>query len=297
LDRREPFCILREAAANRVMPASARVLGLVACLLVGAAQAGCVGTPRSAPPATVPGLDPSSAEAIAWRWFEQSHGFDGLEAYELLGFPVEFAFSVARRWDADRSRVQLFIRVDRPERFAKVAFLWTRHASGAESAHWNPGPFGGSPGRTQRIPSAPALGQAAPQGVPLDTLRPLFPGELVHQRLPETVMHGEPCDVLESRPAPGRALGFERVQLFISRRTGVALRTVYYQGEAELRRNLVDPADVRRIGERFLPMRRRIETASGASFELRLHNVAPDVTLPERIFSEHNLRVRRFPSF
>ncbi len=269
--------------------------GLVAALATQGACGAGLGGPAPSPPAAA--LDPESAEAIVARWFEQSHGFDGLEAYELHGFPVEFAFSVARRWDPDHSRVQMLIRVDRPERLAKVAFLWIRYASGAESAHWNPGPFAGANVGPRRIVSAPALSQPAPQGVPLDTLRPLFPEELIHERLPDTEVSGDPCYAIESRPRPGRQLGFERALLFISKRSGVALRTAYFQGFAELRRNLVDPADVRSVGDRFLAMRRRIETQSGASFELRLVNVATDVVLPERLFSQHNLRVGRFPAF
>jgi hypothetical protein len=258
----------------------------------------CSAGPRQETPLSAPQTpDLESADAIVRRCFEQSQGFDGLEAYELIGFPVEFAFSVARRWEADHRSVQMFIRVDRPERLAKVTFLWMRHASGSESAHWNPGPLANPGNRPRRIVSAPALAQAAPQGVPLDTLRPLFPEDLVHRRLPDTEVAGEPCYAIESRPAAGRELGFERATLWISKRTGVALRTVYLQGEAELRRNLVDPADVRFVGDRFLPMRRRIWTQSGATFELRLKNVLTDVPLPDRLFSQQNLRAGRFPAF
>jgi hypothetical protein len=277
----------------------ARALAVSALVASLATPTGC-GVNRGAAGADVSrpfAADPGSAEAIAQRSFEQSHGFDGLEAYLLLGFPIELAFSVARRWDPDRRRVQMLIRVDRPERLSRVTFLWTRHERGAESAHLNPGPLAGSDGRSRRIVSAPALGHAAPQGVPLDTLRPLFPEELFHTRLPDLEIDGEPCEAIESRPMPGRALGFDRAEFYIARRTGVALRSIYYQGGSVLRRNLVDPADVRPIGDRFLAMRRRIETQSGARFELRLVNVATDVTVPERLFSEHNLRVGRFPAF
>ena len=131
----------------------------------------------------------------------------------------------------------------------------------------------------------------------LGDMRPVLPGELVHTPLPDTEVEGEPCRSVESRPS-GRTLGFDRMVLEISKKTGVALRTRLYRGRREVRRISVSPNDVRRFDGRYLPVRREIEILTdGAKAELVLRNLMIDPPLPDQLFSEQSLITQRFPSF
>ncbi len=60
----------------------------------------------------------------------------------------------------------------------------------------------------------------------------------------------------------------------------------------------LSPDDPREFGDRRLPVRRRIATPPHPGVtELILRNVMLDPELPDRLFTKHNLRVQRFPSF
>ena len=85
--------------------------------------------------------------------------------------------------------------------------------------------------------------------------------------------------------------------LSISKRTNVALRTVYYREEQELRTVTVAPEDVRQHESRWVPYRHRVVTADGTEADLVLRNIVTDVSLDDQLFTHHNLRVRRLPRF
>ena len=52
------------------------------------------------------------------------------------------------------------------------------------------------------------------------------------------------------------------------------------------------------VVEASLPAQRRIQSLpSGPDVELTLRNLMIHPDLPDRLFTEHNLRVQRFPSF
>jgi hypothetical protein len=92
--------------------------------------------------------------------------------------------------------------------------------------------------------------------------------------------------------------GFDRVELALSPSSGLALRARYFRNSNEIRRVLVSPVDVRDYGDRRLPVRRRISAPPDDGVtELVLRNLVLDPVLPESLFTRHNLRVQRFPSF
>ena len=68
--------------------------GVIRLLLAGVllGMSGCTST--SIPPLSDSDLD---ATRIAERWFEQNHGFSGLQAYEIRGLWDRLEFAVARR--------------------------------------------------------------------------------------------------------------------------------------------------------------------------------------------------------
>jgi hypothetical protein len=127
--------------------------------------------------------------------------------------------------------------------------------------------------------------------------RPFLPGELHYERLPDESIRGELCYVLALRPASA-ALGYDRVELAISTGTGVALRERYFRNGSESLRVRVHPEEARKYEDRWLPAQRRIQSLpSGPDVELTLRNLMIHPDLPDRLFTEHNLRVQRFPSF
>ncbi len=75
------------------------------------------------------------------------------------------------------------------------------------------------------------------------------------------------------------------------------MRTVFFLRGKELRQVLIDPDDVQAYQGRLLPKLTRIATPDGEVTELRLRNALVDPPLPEEIFTEHNLWVKRFPYF
>ena len=87
------------------------------------------------------------------------------------------------------------------------------------------------------------------------------------------------------------------VELYFEPGAPLAVRTLFYLDGQELRRVEIDPGDVQAYGNRLLPKLTRITTPEWGVTELRLRNVLVDLLLPEEIFTEHNLRVQRFPHF
>ena len=99
------------------------------------------------------------------------------------------------------------------------------------------------------------------------------------------------------RPAEGRDLGFDRIELAISQRTGVPLRTVYYQGEKEIRSLTTAAADVKEFDGRFLPTRRTVRTADGTVAQVLLRQHDTEREVKRRVFTRQSLKTQRFPKF
>jgi hypothetical protein len=256
----------------------------------GANDARAPASATPAPEAATRTADEATAAADAW--FTQLHGFDALEAYESRTGSRRVEFVVARRWKSGRA--ELVIDIRSPPGLEKLAFLFLQNRDRSDDffVYWPPWR------KVLRATAAELSGGLLPTGlfVTLGDLRPILPGELVHVRRPDEEVEGEPCFAVESRPS-GRPLGFDRMLLSISRRSGVALRTRLYRGERELRRILVSPRDIGSFDDRHLPTRRRVELADGSTAELFLRNLMIDPPLPDQLFSKQSLQTQRFPSF
>ncbi len=243
------------------------------------------------PTAALEAADVDDPTNLADAYFAQLYGFDALEAYESIRGPARATFSVARRWQNGRAKI--LIDVQAPDSFSKWALLLLHNRSRSDDL------FAYIPSwrRVHRLTAIDLEMQVLFQVLSLGEFRPIAPGELEYARLPEAEVEGETCDVIEGRPRH-RGLGFDRVELAISPRSGLALRTVFFKGSNEIRRILVSPADIREYGKRRLPVRRRISSppADGVT-ELVLRNLILDPVLPDSMFTHHNLRVQRFPSF
>lgn len=275
----------------------------VACalLLLGAPAAALAADPPPAPQPGAAAAPPSrpSAAALARRAFAQLHGFDALEAYEGRGSATSMDFAVARKWSLRGARIALY--VERPAHLDELAFLMLQHRGGGEDLfiYLTPQIFPrGYAGRVRRLPG-PRMDYALPNGGPMPLLefRPLDPEGFDFRHLAPAAVEAEPCDVIEGRPTR-RGLGFDRLVLTLSRRTGVALRSRYFRGERELRRVEVAPGDVTRHAYGWLPSRRKIYAPNGRlSAELILRNLVVDPQLPDSLFTHRALRFQRFPSF
>jgi hypothetical protein len=242
--------------------------------------------------AACPAGSAENAADAADAWFQQLYGFDALEAYESRTSSRRLQFVVARRWRDDRAEVVIDMRA--PRSLHKVAFLFLQNRERSDDffVYWPP------LRRVLRITAAQLASGLLPTGafLTLGDLRPFLSGELEHAPLPDTEIEGESCWGVESRPA-GRRLGFDRMVLSISRRTGVALRTIVYRDGRELRRISVSPEEVHLYDDRYLPRRRTIELPDGDKAELLLRNLMINPPFPDQLFSEQSLRTQRFPSF
>ena len=248
--------------------------------------------------------DPSGADAsepgprqIFESWFERTWGFDTLESY-LLHWPdgISSEFLLARRF-VD-GRVEIAIDVEAPADSRNQAYLLRLRPDRADELFYLPRPD--RPRPTWRVRSLPATQLAAqlpgfPGWLTLLEVRPLAPDEFRHARLPDEIVEGEPCRVIASTPK--RDLGFERVELAVSRHSGFALRSVYFRNGRPVHTVKLRPADVREFGKRQLARLRRIEAGNGRPLaELELVNARPDALLPDRLFTRANLLQQRFPS-
>jgi hypothetical protein len=250
-------------------------------------------TPDAAPERPAESARSPSGEELAERWFEQSLGFDALEAYEARSGNFTIGFVVARKWGPAGQRMLVDV-VDPPE-LKDYAFLFLPHP-GPSLDTWIYLPF---LRKVWRIPSIVIELPVPTAGVtfPIGALRRFRPGELEHERLPDQVQGGASCYVVESRPTDPGA-GFERMRLVLSKESGVALETTFFRDGRELQRTTVAPEHVRQFSGRWLPVRRHVEQADGGgSGELVLRNLMVQPELPDRLFTQHNLRVQRFPFF
>jgi hypothetical protein len=233
------------------------------------------------------------ANELAERWFRQIQGFDALEAYEARVAQTQVEFVVARRWR--EGRVQVLIDVREPREYAKFAFLFFQNRDRSDDLFaylpfWR---------RVKRLPAAQLEGgllAAVGKYATLADMRPVLPGEAEYERLPDSEVDGEACWTIQGRPT-GRWLGFDRIELVISKRTGVALRTEMHK-RSEVRRLLVSPKDVRMFDGRYLPTHRRLEVSPGdLTAEIFLRNLMIDPPLPDQLFSKQSLLTQRFPTF
>ncbi len=257
-----------------------RVVAAAICLVA------CVGG-RVPGPAWEPTPE---GERIAQRWLEQSQGFDALAAYEILGFEQPIRFALARKWSGDGVKVLSY--VVEPKALADAAFL-TRRRPGQRSETLFRNPVTRQVGPTSTA-LPPGSGDAT--AVASEVAQPVLSSDFVYRRLPDAYVGEDVCFVVEGRPTR-RVRGFTHIALWISQNTGVALRKIYYRGDAEMRRVSVEPEHVREFDGRWLATRYRVRTASGVEAEIVLHRVVPDASLPDSVFSERALRARRFPHF
>jgi hypothetical protein len=245
----------------------------------------------ASPAAAVEASDPEAA-ALARRWFHQLLGFDALEAYEARSGRQRVTFAVARKWHDGLARIVL--KVQEPSALNDLAVLIVQNRDRSDDFFAYLDFL-----RKVRRMRAPEFDFPVAIGggrLPYAELRPFQPTELVHRRLPDEVVSGEACRVVESRPVtPDRE--FDRLEHAISERTGVALRTRYLLGGRELSRVDVDPADVEERDGRYLPIRRQIQVVGALPYDLVLRNLMIDPALPDRLFTSHSLRFQRFPRF
>jgi hypothetical protein len=294
------------------------VLGLVLGLAPGGgraddvarlAPASPVPSPEAAAPPALPQppsesdlgvLDDPAARRLAEAWFDQLLGFDALEAYEVPFESIRISFVIARRWTGDT--VRILIDVVEPKVMDEIAALFLQNQERGDDffVYMTPQIPNPAERRVRRF-LAPRLDFSMPFGgiaVPIGEVRPFLRGELDgFRRLPDEVVSGEPCRVVEADVVNER-FQFDRLRLALSDRTGVALETRYVKGDRIVRRILVDPGDVESQGGRMLPTRRRIETSvKRGGLDLVLRNLMIDPVLPDRLFTSHSLRYQRFPTF
>ncbi len=260
-------------------------------------------TSGPAPEAPPPLSSDADALAIAERWFLVSHGFNALEAYEIQGLSPTVRFALARKWSKDRVKVLAY--VTEPKELDEVAFLILREPgrpaevfSYASPRQYRGGRTAIAPRTVFRVPriGGGGLGTGNATSISSEVVSPILPDDFTFTRLPDAEVSGESCYVLEARPVR-RSRALTHLMLSISKRTDVALRTVYYREEQELRTVTVAPEDVRQHESRWVPYRHRVVTADGTEAYLVLRNIVTDIPLADQLFTHHNLRVRRLPRF
>jgi hypothetical protein len=253
----------------------------------------------------LPALE-ADAQTLGDRWAREQAGFDALESYrlDLEGLGIAVVFGVARRW-RDRDHVDLLVFIREPVQMDEVAYLWKRSPAEGDGIFTYYTPqlvnFAGSVAELRarqvaRFP-LPRLSSGTVESMSLASFLPYLPGELRFRLLGEGGVDGEPVLRLEAVPSDGRDLGFTRLELWLSGRTGVALRSIYYDGEIEMRRVETRAADVRQQDGRWVAARLAIRTADGAMATLALEERRGDPRFDPRIFTRENLRYGRFPEF
>jgi hypothetical protein len=235
--------------------------------------------------------DPEAA-ALVERWYEQLLGFNALEAYEAGTGHLRVTFAVARKWEQGLARI--VIKVQEPSALSDLAVLILQNRARSDDFFVYLDFM-----RKVRRMRAPEFEFPISVGggrLPYAEFRPFLHDELVHRRLPDEVVSGEPCRVVESRPV-AQGFEFDRLEHALSGRTGVALRTRYFAHGRELSRIEVSPDDVEEHDGRFLPARRRIRIVGARPYDLVLQNLMIDPALPDRLFTSHAIRFQKFPRF
>jgi hypothetical protein len=98
------------------------------------------------------------------------------------------------------------------------------------------------------------------------------------------------CQPIETRPRAGYDSTYERLVTCVDRERPLVLWTDFYRGGQLAKRLEVDPASVRRIGERWIPFRAVMRTPSrGTETVLETESYEPRDNLPEALFTIVNL--------
>ncbi len=235
--------------------------------------------------------DPEAA-ALAEAWFDQLLGFDALEAYVAGSGREHLGFAVARKWKDGLARI--VIQVLEPSAWNDLAVLIVQNRDRSDDFF----AYLDFMRKVRRL-RAPQFDFPISIGggrLPYAEFRPFHRAELAHRRLPDEVVAGEPCRVVESRPVVA-SFEFDRLEHALSTRTGVALRTRYFRHGRELSRIDVTPEDVKAHEGRFLPVRRSIRIGDARPYDLVLQNLMIDPALPDRLFTSHAIRFQKFPRF
>jgi hypothetical protein len=244
-------------------------------------------------------LEASEVAALAERHYRLLYGFSALEAYQAQRGRESSEFVVARRWRGDG--VDVVVDVIQPEAAEKWAFLFLQHLGRPDDFFgYVPVGFvssvGGAGRRVRRFEASYQESDLPFIHTPLRELRPLRPGELEYTYAGDLEIEGELCHLIRAQPHPETQLS--GIELAISPRYGISLRTRFLRDGREVRHVVVSPADIRiEEGRALLTKRRLVSTAAAKETVLVLRNFLLDPELPDRLFSAQTLRTQRFPSF
>lgn len=231
-------------------------------------------------------------EELADRHFRTLFGFSALEAYEVESGRVHASFAIARRYTEREAEV--LIDVLSPVGFRRWAGLLRRRPSQLDELFiYLPAPAR----RVRRVPADQLEEQPILDIFPLQELRPTTALEFEWSEGDRETIRGVSCRVVRGVPLR-RGVWYDRVELAISPDLVFALETRYYRGGRLRSLVRIDSKEVRDFAGRRLPARRRIERIDdGHRIDLWLRRVVEGATLPQRLFTLHNLRVQRFPRF
>ena len=241
-----------------------------------------------------------SARALAESWFHQHQGFDSVEAYEAQVGSVRVEFGNARKWVDVVAKLLLDFNKPAVLDDLMLLFLQQRDRSDDLFVYLSPRLFPPTVSRRIRRLHVRRLDlglPAAARFVQIGDFRPFLPGELRHTRSSDIEIEGEACRVIESRPVDDGRFSFDRLELALSRQTGVALRTRHYRNEQLIREVYVSPKDVAEFDGHWLPVRQQIRVPGQPSLDLTLKNVDVGPPLPDRLFSPRNQIAQKFPAF
>ena len=243
-----------------------------------------------------------SAQERGERWLDTLARRDVLEAYELTAAESSLGLAVARKQFEDEVRVLSY--VVRPRHLNEVALLALRRPGRpadiftyATSQIYGRAPGGPQAGAVIRASSASrALFLAAAAAGAVELLIPALPGDYRFEAAGQASIEAEPCVALVAFPiVPDDDL--TELRLWISERTGIALKREYRSAEGLVQTVRVPPESVRRIDGVWVATIQQVRTAKGDEAELELVNSLPGVELPERLFTRRSLQQQRFPSF
>ena len=258
----------------------------------------CVSAPAQR--AGSPTAGDAAATRLAEAWFARSY-VEVLEGYGLDDGSV--GFGLARKWHGEELRLLLY--VVQPDHLDEVAYLLLRRPGAAEvftyatPQLYETGRAGGV--RTRTVVRVTHLGARWGLGAAADLatrlVEPVLPGDFEYRDAGSELIEGETCRRIDAQSLRGALRGATRVELAISERSGVALRTVYYAGDRELARASVALRDVEAREGGALPRRWHLEPAGEAATDLVLRNRMTDVSVPDDVFTRHGLETQRFPKF
>ena len=211
-----------------------------------------------------------AAQALGSRWVESLLRLDVLEAYEIRSGETTLGIGVARkRFDEE---VRLLTYVVRPRNLDEVALLALRRPGRSAEVFTYitsqlygrsmGGPQVGSVTRAASVPRALLLASASARAVEL--LVPIFAADYRFEAASFQARCEEPCTALRATPTTPPASGDPtEMRLWISERTGVALRREYWAEGTPLY-SVSTPADaVLQIDDRWMASLQRVQTANG----------------------------------